>query len=126
MSLVEFKDVYKIYKMGEVTINAVEGVSFNIEQGEFCVVVGASGAGKTTVLNILGGMDTCTKGSIIVGGRDISKLKDKQLIEYRRFDIGFVFQFYNLVPNLTAKENVELATQISKNPMDSTEALESV
>lgn len=121
MSLVEFKDVYKIYKMGEVTINAVEGVSFNIEQGEFCVVVGASGAGKTTVLNILGGMDTCTKGSIIVGGRDISKLKDKQLIEYRRFDIGFVFQFYNLVPNLTAKENVELATQISKNPMDSTE-----
>ena len=118
MSLVEFKDVYKIYKMGEVTINAVEGVSFNIEQGEFCVVVGASGAGKTTVLNILGGMDTCTKGSIIVGGRDISKLKDKQLIEYRRFDIGFVFQFYNLVPNLTAKENVELATQISKNPMD--------
>lgn len=124
MSLVEFKDVYKIYKMGEVTINAVEGVSFNIEQGEFCVVVGASGAGKTTVLNILGGMDTCTKGSIIVGGRDISKLKDKQLIEYRRFDIGFVFQFYNLVPNLTAKENVELATQISKNPMDSTEALE--
>lgn len=126
MSLVEFKDVYKIYKMGEVTINAVEGVSFNIEQGEFCVVVGASGAGKTTVLNILGGMDTCTKGSIIVGGRDISKLKDKQLIEYRRFDIGFVFQFYNLVPNLTAKENVELATQISKNPMDSTEALENV
>lgn len=126
MSLVEFKDVYKIYKMGEVTINAVEGVSFNIEQGEFCVVVGASGAGKTTVLNILGGMDTCTKGSIIVGGRDISKLKDKQLIEYRRFDIGFVFQFYNLVPNLTAKENVELATQISKNPMDSTKALESV
>ncbi len=126
MSLVEFKDVYKIYKMGEVTINAVEGVSFNIEQGEFCVVVGASDAGKTTVLNILGGMDTCTKGSIIVGGRDISKLKDKQLIEYRRFDIGFVFQFYNLVPNLTAKENVELATQISKNPMDSTVALESV
>ena len=126
MSLVEFKDVYKIYKMGEVTINAVEGVSFNIEQGEFCVVVGASGAGKTTVLNILGGMDTCTKGSIIVGGRDISKLKDKQLIEYRRFDIGFVFQFYNLVPNLTAKENVELATQISKNPMDRYRALESV
>lgn len=126
MSLVEFKDVYKIYKMGEITINAVEGVSFSIEQGEFCVVVGASGAGKTTVLNILGGMDTCTKGSIIVGGRDISKLKDKQLIEYRRFDIGFVFQFYNLVPNLTAKENVELATQISKNPMDSMAALESV
>lgn len=126
MSLVEFKDVYKIYKMGEITINAVEGVSFSIEQGEFCVVVGASGAGKTTVLNILGGMDTCTRGSIIVGGRDISKLKDKQLIEYRRFDIGFVFQFYNLVPNLTAKENVELATQISKKPMDCMQALESV
>lgn len=126
MSLVEFKDVYKIYKMGEITINAVEGVSFSIEQGEFCVVVGASGAGKTTVLNILGGMDTCTRGSIIVGGRDISKLKDKQLIEYRRFDIGFVFQFYNLVPNLTAKENVELATQLSKNPMDCMQALESV
>ena len=114
MSLVEFKDVYKIYKMGEVTINAVEGVSFNIEQGEFCVVVGASGAGKTTVLNILGGMDTCTKGSIIVGGRDISKLKDKQLIEYRRFDIGFVFQFYNLVPNLTAKETVELRWTVQR------------
>ena len=126
MSLVEFKDVYKIYKMGEITINAVEGGSFSIEQGEFCVVVGASGAGKTTVLNILGGMDTCTRGSIIVGGRDISKLKDKQLIEYRRFDIGFVFQFYNLVPNLTAKENVELATQLSKNPMDCMQALESV
>lgn len=126
MSLVEFKDVYKTYKMGEITINAVEGVSFSIEQGEFCVVVGASGAGKTTVLNILGGMDTCTMGSIIVGGRDISKLKDKQLIEYRRFDIGFVFQFYNLVPNLTAKENVELATQLSKNPMDCMQALESV
>lgn len=126
MSLVEFKDVYKIYKMGEITINAVEGVSFSIEQGEFCVVVGASGAGKTTVLNILGGMDTCTRGSIIVGGRDISKLKDKQLIEYRRFDIGFVFQFYNLVPNLTAKENVELATQLSKKPMDCMQALESV
>ena len=126
MSLVEFKDVYKIYKMGEVTINAVEGVSFNIEQGEFCVVVGASGAGKTTVLNILGGMDTCTKGSIIVGGRDISKLKDKQLIEYRRFDIGFVFQFYNLVQNLTVKENVELATQICKNPLDIDETIEAV
>ena len=126
MSLVEFKDVYKIYKMGEITINAVEGVSFSNEQGECCVVVGASGAGKTTVLNILGGMDTCTRGSIIVGGRDISKLKDKQLIEYRRFDIGFVFQFYNLVPNLTAKENVELATQLSKNPMDCLQALESV
>lgn len=126
MSLVEFKNVYKRYKMGEVVINAVDGISFNIEQGEFAIVVGASGAGKTTVLNILGGMDNCTEGEIIVRGRDISKFSDKQLIEYRRFDIGFVFQFYNLVHNLTAKENVELAAQICKNPLDSEKALESV
>ena len=126
MSLVEFKNVYKRYKMGEVVINAVDGISFNIEQGEFAIVVGASGAGKTTVLNILGGMDNCTEGEIIVRGRDISKFSDKQLIEYRRFDIGFVFQFYNLVHNLTAKENVELAAQICKNPIDSEKALESV
>ena len=126
MSLVEFKNVYKRYKMGEVVINAVDGISFNIEQGEFAIVVGASGAGKTTVLNILGGMDNCTEGEIIVNGKDISKFSDKQLIEYRRFDIGFVFQFYNLVHNLTAKENVELAAQICKNPLDSEKALESV
>lgn len=126
MSLVEFKNVYKRYKMGEITINAVDGISFKIEQGEFAIVVGASGAGKTTVLNILGGMDNCTEGEIIVKGRDISKFNDKQLIEYRRFDIGFVFQFYNLVHNLTAKENVELAAQICKNPLDSEKALESV
>lgn len=126
MSLVEFKNVYKCYKMGEVVINAVDGISFKIEQGEFAIVVGASGAGKTTVLNILGGMDTCTEGEIIVKGKDISKFSDKQLIEYRRFDIGFVFQFYNLVHNLTAKENVELAAQICKNPLDSEKALESV
>lgn len=126
MSLVEFKDVYKRYKMGEITINAVDGISFSIEEGEFAIVVGASGAGKTTVLNILGGMDSATEGEIVVGGRDISKFKDKQLIEYRRHDIGFVFQFYNLVPNLTASENVELATQICKNPLDSQTALESV
>lgn len=126
MSLVEFKNVYKRYKMGEVVINAVDGISFKIEQGEFAIVVGASGAGKTTVLNILGGMDNCTEGEIIVKGKDISKFSDKQLIEYRRFDIGFVFQFYNLVHNLTAKENVELATQICKNPLDSEKALESV
>lgn len=126
MSLVEFKNVYKRYKMGEVVINAVDGISFKIEQGEFAIVVGASGAGKTTVLNILGGMDNCTKGEIIVRGKDISKFSDKQLIEYRRFDIGFVFQFYNLVHNLTAKENVELAAQICKNPLDSEKALESV
>lgn len=126
MSLVEFKNVYKRYKMGEVVINAVDGISFSIEQGEFAIVVGASGAGKTTVLNILGGMDNCTEGEIIVKGKDISKFCDKQLIEYRRFDIGFVFQFYNLVHNLTAKENVELAAQICKNPLDSEKALESV
>ena len=126
MSLVEFKNVYKQYKMGEVTINAVDGISFNIEEGEFAVIVGSSGAGKTTVLNILGGMDSATKGEVIVSGKNISKLSDRQLIDYRRFDIGFVFQFYNLIPNLTASENVELATQISKNPMDVSVALDSV
>lgn len=126
MSLVEFDNVYKRYKMGEITINAVDGISFKINQGEFAIVVGASGAGKTTVLNILGGMDNCSSGKIIVGGKDISKFRDKELIEYRRYDIGFVFQFYNLVPNLTAKENVELAAQICKNPMDSELALKSV
>ncbi|MBQ2442703.1 MAG: ABC transporter ATP-binding protein, partial [Ruminococcus sp.] len=114
MSLVEFRDVYKRYQMGEITINAVDGISFSVEEGEFAVVVGASGAGKTTVLNILGGMDSCTEGEIIVGGRNVSRLSDRQLIEYRRYDIGFVFQFYNLVHNLTAKENVELAAQICR------------
>lgn len=126
MSLVEFKNVYKRYKMGEITINAVDGISFSVNEGEFAIVVGASGAGKTTVLNILGGMDNCSEGEIIVGGKDISRFSDKQLIEYRRYDIGFVFQFYNLVHNLTAKENVELAAQICKNPLDSETALESV
>ena len=126
MSLVEFRDVYKRYQMGEITINAVDGISFSVEEGEFAVVVGASGAGKTTVLNILGGMDSCTEGEIIVGGRNVSRLSDRQLIENRRYDIGFVFQFYNLVHNLTAKENVELAAQICRDPMDSEKALESV
>lgn len=126
LSLVEFRDVYKQYEMGEVVINAVDGISFNIEEGEFAVVVGSSGAGKTTVLNILGGMDSATKGEVIVSGKDITKLSDRELIDYRRFDIGFVFQFYNLIPNLTARENIELATQISKNPMDIDVALESV
>lgn len=126
MSYIEVQHGYKRYKMGDTVIEANRDVNFSVEKGELAIILGDSGAGKSTVLNILGGMDTCTKGNIIVGGRDISKLKGKQLIEYRRFDIGFVFQFYNLVPNLTAKENVELATQISKNPMDSTEALESV
>lgn len=126
MSLVKFDNVYKKYTMGEVTINAVDGVTFEIEEGEFAVVVGSSGAGKTTVLNILGGMDTVTSGSVYVDGEDISKFNSKKLVEYRRYGIGFVFQFYNLVPNLTAKENVELATQICKNPMDSLEALNCV
>ena len=126
MSLVEFRDVYKRYKMGEVTINAVDGISFSVEEGEFAVVVGASGAGKTTVLNLLGGMDSVTEGSIMVRGNDISRYNDRRLIEYRRHDIGFVFQFYNLVHNLTAAENVELAAQICRDPLDSEKALESV
>ncbi len=126
MSLVEFRDVKKYYTMGEVTIKAVDGISFDIDEGSFTVVVGSSGAGKTTVLNILGGMDTCTEGQVLVGGRDVSSLSDKELVMFRRYDIGFVFQFYNLIQNLTARENVELATQICKNPMDAREALVSV
>ncbi len=112
---VKFDNVYKRYKMGEVTINAANGVSFSIDEGEFAVVVGLSGAGKTTVLNILGGIDSCDEGKITVGGKDISRLSGKDLASYRRYDIGFVFQFYNLIPNLTAKENVELATQICRD-----------
>ena len=125
-SFVDFKDVYKRYKMGEVTITAVDGISFEIEQGEFAVLVGSSGAGKTTVLNILGGMDSCDEGKIIVGGTDISRLDEHDLASYRRYDIGFVFQFYNLVPNLTAKENVELASQICKDHKDASQTLASV
>ncbi|MDY2856729.1 MAG: ABC transporter ATP-binding protein [Oscillospiraceae bacterium] len=126
MAFVEFKDVYKTYKMGEVSINAVDGVNFCIEKGEFVVVVGSSGAGKTTVLNMLGGMDNCSGGTIIVNNKDISRYSKKQLISYRRRDIGFVFQFYNLIPNLTAKENIELATQLCKDAMSPEEALRSV
>ena len=122
-SFVTFENVYKRYHMGEVTITASDGVSFEIEQGEFAVVVGSSGAGKTTVLNMLGGMDTCDEGKILVDGQDIAKYTPKKLTTYRRYDIGFVFQFYNLVPNLTAKENVELATQVSRNPMDAAQVL---
>ena len=125
-SFVTLKDVYKRYHMGEVTITASDGVSFEIEKGEFAVVVGSSGAGKTTVLNMLGGMDSCDEGSILVDGEDIAKYTPKQLVQYRRYDIGFVFQFYNLVPNLTALENVELATQICKNPMDAKQVLQDV
>lgn len=125
-SFVEFKDVYKRYNMGEVTIVAVDGISFNIEKGEFCVIVGSSGAGKTTVLNILGGMDYCTEGSITVSGKDISLLKSRDLATYRRYDIGFVFQFYNLIPNLTAKENIELASQMCKDTISPEVVLKSV
>lgn len=122
-AFVEFQNVFKTYKMGEVEINAVNDVSFAINEGEFAVVVGQSGAGKTTILNILGGIDNCSKGRIFVGGREISGLRGKDLASYRRYDIGFVFQFYNLIPNLTAKENVELATQICKNSLDSESVL---
>ena len=118
MSYIEFKDVVKEYKMGEVSIKALNKTNFEIEKGELAVVVGPSGAGKTTALNILGGMDIATKGKVIVDNKEISSLKEKQLIQYRREDIGFVFQFYNLVQNLTALENVELATQICKKPLD--------
>lgn len=124
--IVKFENVKKIYKMGEVEINALDGVDFEINEGEFAVVVGSSGAGKTTVLNILGGMDSASSGNVEVDGKSITSLKGKQLISYRRYDIGFVFQFYNLVPNLTAKENVELAAQICSDPMDAEEALKSV
>lgn len=125
-SYVEFKDVKKKYKMGEVEIEALGGVNFSVNKGEFVVVAGASGAGKSTILNILGGMDTVSSGKVIVDGRDVSNYSQKELITYRRFDIGFVFQFYNLVQNLTARENVELATQISKNPLDIDKVIESV
>ena len=123
---IEFKDVKKTYKMGEVSIDALRGVTFSIEKGEFVIVAGASGAGKSTILNILGGMDTLTSGKIIVDNNVISNYSEKDLISYRRFDIGFVFQFYNLVQNLTALENVELATQISKNPLNPSEILNAV
>lgn len=126
MSFIEFDSVYKRYKMGEVVINAADGVTFNIEQGEFCIVVGASGAGKTTVLNMLGGMDSCDDGKIRVAGELINGFNAKRLIEYRRYDVGFVFQFYNLIPNLTALENVELATQIVDKSLSAEKVLERV
>ncbi len=125
-AFVEFKNVKKTYKTGEVEIHAIKDASFEIEKGEFCVIVGASGAGKTTILNILGGMDTLTSGSVKLDGREISALGKKELTAYRRYDIGFVFQFYNLVQNLTAKENVELAAQICKDPLDAEEVLKQV
>ena len=126
MSYIEFKNVCKEYKMGEITIKALNNTNFQIEKGELVVIVGPSGAGKTTALNILGGMDTATTGKVTVDAREVTKLKNKALIQYRREDIGFVFQFYNLVQNLTAKENVELATQICKDSLNPEEVLKKV
>mgnify|MGYP004465859877 FL=1 len=125
-NFIEFKDVYKRYQMGEVTISAANGVNFHVKPGEFVVIVGPSGAGKSTILNMLGGIDQNDDGQIIIGGKDLSAMNNKELTLYRRYDIGFVFQFYNLIQNLTAKENVEIASQICKEPMDAEEALRSV
>lgn len=125
-SFVEFKNVSKTYHMGEVDIEALKNVNFTIQKGEFCVIVGASGAGKTTILNILGGMDKLSSGLVLLDGEEISSYNSKKLTTYRRYDIGFVFQFYNLVQNLTALENVELAAQICKEPLDAMSVLEQV
>jgi len=126
MSYISVQDVTKVYKMGEVEIKACDGISFDIEKGEFVIIVGPSGAGKTTILNILGGMDTLTSGRVVVDGADISSLKGRKLAAYRREDVGFVFQFYNLMQNLTAEENVELAIQICRDAMDPKMILEDV
>jgi putative ABC transport system ATP-binding protein len=126
MAFVEFKDVGKTYHMGEVRIDALHDANFEVEKGELVVIVGPSGAGKTTLLNILGGMDTLSVGQVMLDGQEISKLNRKQLTQYRRTDVGFVFQFYNLIGNLTALENVELANQICKNPLDAAQVLQDV
>ena len=126
MSYIEFSDVVRTYGEGTTKINALDGASFNVEKGELAVILGASGAGKTTALNILGGMDSATSGTITVDGRDLSHASENDLVLYRRADVGFVFQFYNLVPNLTALENVELATQICPDSLDPAEMLEKV
>ena len=126
MSFIEFEHVKKTYHMGEVDIDALRDVNFRVEKGEFAVIVGASGAGKTTILNILGGMDTATSGCVMLDGEEVSSFGTHRLTSYRRYDIGFVFQFYNLVQNLTALENVELASQICKNPLDAMTVLENV
>ena len=125
-TFVRFDHVKKIYRMGEVEIQALRDATFTVDQGELCVIVGPSGAGKTTLLNILGGMDTLTEGKIMLGEEEISAYSPRQLTTYRRHDIGFVFQFYNLVPNLTALENVELAAQICRDPLDAAQVLTSV
>lgn len=126
MAYVEFEKVKKTYHMGEVSIEALKDATFEIEKGEICVIVGASGAGKTTLLNILGGMDSLTSGRVVLDGKEISSYNANELTTYRRYDVGFVFQFYNLVQNLTAIENVELAAQICKNPMDAAEVIDLV
>jgi len=126
MAYIEFKNVEKIYKLGEVDLKALDKASFEIEKGELVVILGQSGSGKSTCLNMLGGMDEVTSGNVIVDGIDITKMKEKELISYRRNDIGFVFQFYNLVQNLTALENIELGTQMCKNPLNAKEALKKV
>lgn len=126
MAYISFENVCKYYKMGQNVIAAADGLNFSVEKGEFCVVVGPSGAGKTTLLNILGGMDVCDSGKIMLDGTEISALGKKQLTDYRRYDVGFVFQFYNLVPNLTALENVELASEISRDQLPAAEVLDSV
>ena len=126
MAYIEFKDVIKAYGEGDARIHALDGASFTVERGELAIILGASGAGKTTALNILGGMDTVTSGSVTVDGRDVSSANEAQLVEYRRADVGFVFQFYNLVPNLTALENVELAAQICPDSLDAEQTLRQV
>lgn len=126
MAYIEFNNVKKIYKTGDVEVHALDGADFSIEKGELCVILGQSGAGKTTLLNILGGMDTLTSGTVVLDGQTISSLKEKELAEYRRSDVGFVFQFYNLIPNLTAIENVEMASQLVSDPMDPEEVLSDV
>lgn len=126
MSFVEFENVSKVYKTGDVEVKALDGASFTIEKGEVCVIVGESGAGKTTLLNILGGMDTLTSGKAMLDGEVISSFSRSRLEDYRRYDVGFVFQFYNLIPNLTARENVEIASQLCKDPLSPDEVLDAV